>query len=67
MRAAETVTTSVNRTLSASGLTTSQFGVREALLHKGPLFQRDLAKKILKSTGNITLVSLRYALPVRLG
>ncbi|SNB47162.1 MarR family winged helix-turn-helix transcriptional regulator [Geobacter sp. DSM 9736] len=56
MRAAESVTAGVTRNLAASGLTISQFGVLEALLHKGPLFQRDLAKKILKSTGNITMV-----------
>jgi MarR family 2-MHQ and catechol resistance regulon transcriptional repressor len=56
MRAAETVTSRVGRTMSAAGLTISQFGVLEALHHKGPLCQRDIAAKILKSTGNITLV-----------
>ena len=56
MRAAESVTNRVGRTMSASGLTISQFGVLEALHHKGPLCQRDIAAKILKSTGNITLV-----------
>ena len=56
MRAAETVTGRVSRTMSAAGLTISQFGVLEALHHKGPLCQRDIAAKILKSTGNITLV-----------
>ena len=56
MRAAETVTVRVSRTMSAAGLTISQFGVLEALHHKGPLCQRDIAAKILKSTGNITLV-----------
>jgi MarR family 2-MHQ and catechol resistance regulon transcriptional repressor len=56
MRAAETVTGRVGRTMSAAGLTISQFGVLEALLHKGPLCQRDIAAKILKSTGNITMV-----------
>lgn len=56
MRAAETVTGRVSRTMSAAGLTISQFGVLEALHHKGPLCQRDIAIKILKSTGNITLV-----------
>lgn len=38
------------------GLTESQFGVLEALLHLGPMCQRDLAGKILKSTGNLTTV-----------
>jgi MarR family 2-MHQ and catechol resistance regulon transcriptional repressor len=56
MRAAESVTGRVSRHMSAAGLTISQFGVLEALLHKGPLCQRDIAAKILKSTGNITLV-----------
>lgn len=56
MRAAETVTGNVNRIMAAAGLTISQFGVLEALHHKGPLCQRDIAAKILKSTGNITLV-----------
>ena len=56
MRAAESVTGRVGRTMSAAGLTISQFGVLEALHHKGPLCQRDIAAKILKSTGNITLV-----------
>jgi MarR family 2-MHQ and catechol resistance regulon transcriptional repressor len=56
MRAAESVTGRVNRPMSAAGLTISQFGVLEALYHKGPLCQRDIAVKILKSTGNITMV-----------
>lgn len=56
MRAAESVTSRVSRFMSAANLTISQFGVLEALYHKGPLCQRDLGAKILKSTGNITLV-----------
>ncbi len=56
MRASEAVTSRVHRFLSASKLTISQFGVLEALHHKGSLCQRDIAAKILKSTGNITLV-----------
>ncbi len=56
MRAAESVTNRVGRFMSAANLTISQFGVLEALHHKGPLCQRDIGAKILKSTGNITLV-----------
>ncbi|MBU5615313.1 MarR family winged helix-turn-helix transcriptional regulator [Geomonas azotofigens] len=56
MRGAESVTVRVGRKMSDAGLTISQFGVLEALLHKGPMCQRDVASKILKSTGNITLV-----------
>ncbi len=43
-------------TIARYGLTTSQFGVLEALLHLGPLHQQELATKLLVSKGNITLV-----------
>jgi MarR family transcriptional regulator, 2-MHQ and catechol-resistance regulon repressor len=56
MRAAESVTSRVHRVLATPKLTISQFGVLEALYHKGPLCQRDIGSKILKSSGNITLV-----------
>jgi MarR family 2-MHQ and catechol resistance regulon transcriptional repressor len=56
MRASDSVTTRVHRVLAATKLTISQFGVLEALYHKGSLCQKDIATKILKSTGNITLV-----------
>jgi len=56
MRAAESVTSRTSRPMLAADLTISQFGVLEALYHKGPLCQRDIAAKILKSTGNITMV-----------
>ena len=55
-RAADAVTQRINRHLKADGLTVSQFGVLEALYHLGPMCQTDLAGKILKSTGNLTLV-----------
>ena len=56
MRAAESVTGRTARILAASNLTVSQFGILEVLFHKGSLCQRELAAKILKSTGNITMV-----------
>ena len=56
MRAAESVTSRVSRSMAAADLTVSQFGVLEALHHKGPLCQRDIAAKILKSSGNMTMV-----------
>jgi MarR family 2-MHQ and catechol resistance regulon transcriptional repressor len=37
-------------------LTVSQFGVLEALLHVGPMCQSDLGQRILRSSGNMTLV-----------
>lgn len=56
MRAAESVTSRIHRVLAPSKLTISQFGALEVLYHKGPLCQRDIGSKILKSSGNITLV-----------
>jgi MarR family 2-MHQ and catechol resistance regulon transcriptional repressor len=56
MRASESVSTRIHQHLAGVGLTISQFGVLEALHHLGPLSQTEIAKKILKSTGNITLV-----------
>lgn len=56
MRAAESVTARVHRYLSDVGLTASQFGVLEALYHLGPLCQKEIGQKILRSGGNITMV-----------
>ena len=56
VRAAESVMSRVHRTADLDGLSNSQFGVLEALLHLGPLCQRELGVKILKSSGNITMV-----------
>ena len=55
-RAAESVSNRVNGHLADAGLTESQFGVLEALWHLGPLSQAVLARKILRSSGNLTLV-----------
>lgn len=55
-RAAETALARTTAHLSDLDLTTSQFAVLEALYHLGTLSQRDLAEKLLKSTGNISLV-----------
>ena len=56
MRAGEAVTVSTSRHLAVEGLTVTQFGVLEALFHLGPMCQRDVARKNLKSTANITTV-----------
>ncbi len=56
LRAAESVSARVTRRLGDAGLTLSQFGVLEALHHLGPLCLSDLARKILKTSGNLTLV-----------
>ncbi len=54
-RASESVSSRVHAVLPA-GLTITQFGVLEALLHIGPLCQGELAEKLLRSGGNLTLV-----------
>lgn len=55
-RAAESVTQRVNAHLHNRGLTISQFGVLEALYHLGTLAVGQLGDKILKSSGNMTMV-----------
>lgn len=55
MRASESVTVR-SHTALPKGLTLAQFGVLEALLHRGPLCASELAAKLLKSPGNLTLV-----------
>lgn len=55
-RAAESVLARTNAHLAAYGLSTSQFAVLEALYHLGTLSQRDLAEKLLKTTGNMSTV-----------
>jgi MarR family 2-MHQ and catechol resistance regulon transcriptional repressor len=54
-RAAESVSARVHAVLPEE-LTVTQFGVLEALHHIGPLCQSELAEKLLKSGGNLTLV-----------
>lgn len=56
MRATESVTSRMHKHLKLQNLTVSQFGVLEALYHLGPLSQRDIGNKILKTSGNITMV-----------
>ena len=56
MRAADSVTARLNRLLADADLTASQFGALEALHHLGPLKQGEIGAKILKSSGNITMV-----------
>ncbi len=56
MRAAESVTSKLNEYKTYEGLSISQFGTLEALYHLGPMYQKDIGRKILKSSGNITMV-----------
>jgi MarR family 2-MHQ and catechol resistance regulon transcriptional repressor len=56
VRASETVLDRFGADLALKGLTLGQFGALEALLHLGPMCQRDLGEKLLRSGGNVTLV-----------
>jgi MarR family 2-MHQ and catechol resistance regulon transcriptional repressor len=56
MRAAESVTARTHRHLAQVGLTIGQFGALEALYHLGPLHQHDLARKLLRTAGDISTV-----------
>lgn len=55
-RASDSVAGSTQEEIVRAGLTQSRFGVLEALLHLGPLCAKDLARKILRTKGNLTLV-----------
>jgi MarR family transcriptional regulator, 2-MHQ and catechol-resistance regulon repressor len=55
-RAAESVSQSINAHLRQHDLTISQFGTLEALYHLGPMQSGELGQKILKSSGNMTMV-----------
>ena len=56
LRAADSVRNRALDHLTADGLTGSQFGTLETLLHRGPLCQKEIASKLLVSGGNITMV-----------
>ena len=55
-RAAESVLTRTTSHLSNYNLTLSQFAILEALYHLGTMSQGVLADKLLKSTGNMSIV-----------
>jgi len=56
IRAGNTVSAESNRRLSEYDLTPSQFAVLEALYHLGPMCLSELAGKILRTAGNLTMV-----------
>lgn len=53
-RAARAVLAAVEPRVAGAGLTLTQLGVLEAVLHKGPMTQRELGRKVLTSAGNMT-------------
>lgn len=54
MRASRSVEGQVELTVNGEGLTLTQFGVLEGILHKGPMTHRELGRKVLTSAGNMT-------------
>jgi MarR family transcriptional regulator, 2-MHQ and catechol-resistance regulon repressor len=56
VRAADSLLARAGQQLEPHRLTTSQFGVLEALLHLGTMNQRALAEKLLCGGANITMV-----------
>jgi MarR family transcriptional regulator, 2-MHQ and catechol-resistance regulon repressor len=55
-RASNSVSAATNSSITNAGLTTSQFAVLEVLYHAGPLCLTEIARKILTTGGNLTLV-----------
>jgi len=55
-RAVESFSARLARRHTIEDLTPSQFGALETLHHLGPQRQSDISAKLLKSTGNMTLV-----------
>ena len=56
IRSADTIISRVYSGSHMKGITVSQFGVLETIYHLGPMHQREIGTKILKSSGNITMV-----------
>jgi MarR family transcriptional regulator, 2-MHQ and catechol-resistance regulon repressor len=55
-RASDSLFARTGKHVESHGMTAGQFGALEALLHLGPMCQRELGEKLLRSGGNITLV-----------
>jgi MarR family 2-MHQ and catechol resistance regulon transcriptional repressor len=60
-RASRSVEAKARRSVEAMGLCLSDFGVLEALLHKGPLTVGALGQKVLLSSGSMTAAVDRLA------
>jgi len=54
MRAYRSVSGRIEALVGAEGLTLTQLGVLEGVLHKGPMTHRELGRKVLTSAGNMT-------------
>lgn len=56
IRASESIKSRLSRLREKDGLTMTQFGLMEVIYHLGPLNQKEIAKKLLSSSGNIVMV-----------
>ncbi len=56
VRAAESVMGRLNSQFTNVPVSQSQFSVLDSLYHLGPLSQRELGEKLLKTSGNMTMV-----------
>lgn len=56
IRASDSVIKRLTGQLDLQGLTMGQFGILEALFHLGPMSQKTLGEKLLRSGGNITMI-----------
>jgi MarR family 2-MHQ and catechol resistance regulon transcriptional repressor len=57
MRAANALRTAASRQLADTRLTLTQFAVLEALYHLGPMSLSEIARKVLTTGGNLTMVA----------
>jgi len=55
-RAADSLSNRLEPPLEKSGMTIGQFAVLDVLYHLGPMRQVEIADRVLRSKGNITLV-----------
>jgi len=60
-RAQRAIAERTEASLAAHGFTSTEFGILEALFHKGPLLLGDVQRKILVSSGGITFLVDRLA------
>lgn len=60
-RATNAVSRRIHEEFDARGLTATEFGILEALYHKGPLLLGDVQRKILLSSGGVTYTIDRLA------
>ena len=60
-RATNAVSQRIHEEFDSHGLTATEFGILEALYHKGPLLLGDVQRKILLSSGGVTYTVDRLA------